>query len=167
MTDASVAVIITESTARNLWRDQDPVGQRLLLAVSRDREVALEIVGVARDAQVAVVGRVAPYYLYLPAAPRIALSLKLLVQSRTRSGDVLAMILRRTMRPVVVGAVIGLAGAISLSRVLSSVLFGVSPFDPLGIGVAALFVLSVAFAAVFLPGRSATRRQPLAALHYE
>jgi putative ABC transport system permease protein len=250
MTDASVAVIITESTARNLWRDQDPVGQRLLLAVSRDREVALEIVGVARDAQVAVVGRVAPYYLYLPAAPRIALSLKLLVQSRTdfastaaairaaaqrldpglavqvspleanldywrnlsatltglgaslgllalilgavgiygvvayfvgrrtreiairvalgaRSGDVLAMILRRTMRPVVVGAVIGLAGAISLSRVLSSVLFGVSPFDPLGIGVAALFVLSVAFAAVFLPGRSATRRQPLAALHCE
>ena len=77
------------------------------------------------------------------------------------------MILRRTMRPVVVGAVVGLAGAIAISRVLSSLLFGVSPFDPLGIGVAALFVLGVAFAAGFLPGRNATRRQPLAALHYE
>jgi putative ABC transport system permease protein len=80
---------------------------------------------------------------------------------------VLAMILRRTMRPVIVGAVVGLAGAVAVSRVLSGVLFGVSPFDPVGIGVAALFVLVVAFAAGFLPGRKATRQQPLAALHYE
>ena len=84
-----------------------------------------------------------------------------------RPGNVLAMILRRTMRPVVIGAVVGLAGAIGLSRVLSSVLFGVSPFDPIGIGAATLFVLAVAFAAGFLPGRSAVRQQPLAALHYE
>ena len=250
MTDSSVAAIVTESTARNLWPDQEPVGQRLLIAVSRDQDVALEIVGVARDAQVAVVGQVEPYYLYLPAAPRSAQLLQLLAKSRTdfastaaairaaaervdpglavqvkpleanldywrrlsgiltglgaslgllaltlgavgiygvvayfvgrrtreiairvalgaRSGDVLAMILRRTMRPVVVGAVIGLGGAVAVSRVLSSVLFGVSPFDPIGIGAAALFVLGVAFAAGFLPGRSATRQPPLTALHYE
>ena len=84
-----------------------------------------------------------------------------------RHGNVLAMILRRTMRPVIIGAAVGLLGAIAVSRVLSSVLFGVSPFDPLGIGVAALFVLGVAFAAGFLPGRSAVRQQPLAALHYD
>ena len=84
-----------------------------------------------------------------------------------RRGDVLALILRRTMRPVIVGAVVGLAGALGVSRVLSSVLFGVSPFDPLGISVAALFVLGVAFVAGLLPARTATRRQPLAALHYE
>jgi hypothetical protein len=250
MTDGSVATIVTESTARNLWPDQDPVGQRLLLAVGRDQDVTLEVVGMARDAQIAVVGQVEPYYLYLPAAPRSAQLLQLLVKSRTdfastaaairaaagrldaglavqvrpldsnldywrnlsatltglgaalgllalilgavgiygvvayfvgrrtreiairlalgaRPGNVLAMILRRTLQPVVVGAVVGLAGAIGLSRVLSSVLFGVSPFDPLGIGVAALFVLAVAFAAGFLPGRSAARRQPLAALHDE
>jgi predicted permease len=250
MTDGSVATIVTESTARNLWPDQDPVGQRLLLAVGRDQDVTLEVVGMARDAQIAVVGQVEPYYLYLPAAPRSAQLLQLLVKSRTdfastaaairaaagrldaglavqvrpldsnldywrnlsatltglgaalgllalilgavgiygvvayfvgrrtreiairlalgaRPGNVLAMILRRTLQPVVVGAVVGLAGAIGLSRVMSSVLFGVSPFDPLGIGVAALFVLAVAFAAGFLPGRSAARRQPLAALHDE
>ena len=84
-----------------------------------------------------------------------------------RPGDVLAMILRRTMRPVVVGAVVGLAGAIAVSRVLSSVLFGVSPFDPIGIGAAAFFVLGVALAAGVLPGRNAARQHPLAALHHE
>jgi ABC-type antimicrobial peptide transport system permease subunit len=71
------------------------------------------------------------------------------------------------MRPVVVGAVVGLVAAVAISRVLSGVLFGVSPFDPLGIGAAALFVLAVAFAAGFFPGRRASRQQPLAALHYE
>ncbi|HSC14071.1 MAG TPA: FtsX-like permease family protein, partial [Gammaproteobacteria bacterium] len=82
-------------------------------------------------------------------------------------GSLLAMILRRTMRPVVIGAVVGLAGAVAVSRVLSAVLFGVSPFDPIGIGAAAGFVLLVAFAAGALPGRRAVRQQPLAALHYE
>jgi ABC-type antimicrobial peptide transport system permease subunit len=77
------------------------------------------------------------------------------------------MVLRRTMRPVVIGAVVGLAGAVGVSRVLSSVLFGVSPFDPIGIGAAALFVLGVAFAAGFVPGRTAVRQHPSAALHYE
>jgi ABC-type antimicrobial peptide transport system permease subunit len=77
------------------------------------------------------------------------------------------MILQRTMRPVVIGAVVGLAGAVGVSNVLSSVLFGVSPFDPLGIGAAAVFVLCVAFCAGALPGRKAVRQPPLAALHYE
>jgi predicted permease len=250
LSDGSGTAIVTESTARNLWPSQDAIGQTLLMAVGRDQDVALEIVGVARDAQVVVVGEVEPYYLYLPAAPRGAQLLKLLVKSRSdfasttaairaaaarvdpglalqmspleanvdywrklsgtlaglaaslgllamtlgavgiygvvayfvgrrtreiairlalgaRPGNVLGMILRRTMRPVVIGAVVGLVGAVAVSRVLSAVLFGVSPFDPLGIGAAALFVLGVAFAAGFLPGRSAVRQQPLAALHYE
>jgi ABC-type antimicrobial peptide transport system permease subunit len=71
------------------------------------------------------------------------------------------------MRPVVIGAVVGLAGAIAVSRVLSSVLFGVSPFDAIGIGAAASFVLGIAFTAGVLPGRKAVRQHPLAALHYD
>jgi putative ABC transport system permease protein len=250
MADAPVTTIVTESTARNLWPDQQPIGQTLLMAVGPDQDVALEVVGVARDAQVAVMGQVEPYYLYLPASPRAARLLQLLVKSRTdfrstaaairavaerldsglavrvspleanvdywrnlsgtvtglaaglgflaltlgavgiygvvayfvgrrtreiairtalgaRPGDVLAMILKRTMRPVVIGAVVGLAGAVAVSTVLSSVLFGVSPFDPVGIGAAALFVLGVAFTAGVLPGRKAVRQHPLAALHHD
>jgi hypothetical protein len=54
----------------------------VFFATGPDSDVALEVVGVARDAQVAVVGQIEPYYLYLPAAPRVALVLKLLVRSR-------------------------------------------------------------------------------------
>ena len=59
-----------------------------------------------------------------------------------RARDVLGTILRQTMRPVVIGAVIGFAAAVALSRILSSVLFGVSPADPIGLGGAALLVLT-------------------------
>jgi ABC-type antimicrobial peptide transport system permease subunit len=84
-----------------------------------------------------------------------------------RPGVVLAMILKRTMRPVVVGAVVGLGGAVAASQVLASALFGVSPFDPVGIGAAALFVLAVALTAGLLPGRKAVREQPLAVLRHD
>jgi ABC-type antimicrobial peptide transport system permease subunit len=84
-----------------------------------------------------------------------------------RGGDVLRLVLERTMRPVVVGAALGIAAGVAVSNLLSSVLFGVSPFDPIGVGAAALFVLGVALLAGFLPGRRVLRAQPMAALHYE
>jgi ABC-type antimicrobial peptide transport system permease subunit len=83
------------------------------------------------------------------------------------SRDVLSVLLRRTMSPVAVGAVIGLAMAVALSRVLSSVLFGVSPVDALGLGGAALFVLVVAVAAGILAAQPALRSDPVLALREE
>ena len=77
------------------------------------------------------------------------------------------MVLRQTMRPVVVGAAIGVAAASAMSRVLSSVLFGVSPADPVGLGGAALLVLGVALAAGVMAARPATRADPTATLRYE
>ncbi|HEX5420718.1 MAG TPA: ADOP family duplicated permease, partial [Gammaproteobacteria bacterium] len=81
--------------------------------------------------------------------------------------DVLGMILRQTLRPVTVGAVIGIAAASALSHVLPSVLFGVSAADPIGLGGAALLVLGVAFAASFLAARPAARTDPSATLRSE
>jgi predicted permease len=83
------------------------------------------------------------------------------------SRDVLALILRRTMRPVVVGAIIGVALAAAATRLLTSVLFGVSPVDPIGLGGASLFVMAVALAAGVLAARPALRSDPLAALRHE
>ena len=77
------------------------------------------------------------------------------------------MIFRRTMRPVVIGAVVGIVAAGALSRVLSSVLFGVSPADPIGLGGAALLVLGVAIAAGVLAALPATRAHPTTTLRYE
>jgi putative ABC transport system permease protein len=81
--------------------------------------------------------------------------------------DVLGLVLRQTMRPVVVGAAIGVAGASAISSILSSVLFGVSPADPIGLGGAALFVLGVALAAGVLAARPATSADPTVTLRYE
>ena len=93
----------------------------------------------------------------------IGIRMALGAESRTSLG----MILRQTMRPVVVGAVIGFAAAAALSRILSSVLFGVSPADPIGLGGAALLVLGAALAAGILAARPATQSDPTVALRQE
>ncbi len=80
---------------------------------------------------------------------------------------VLGMVLRQTMRPVVVGAAIGVAAASAVSRILTGVLFGVSPADPVGLGGGALLVLVVALAAGVTAARPVTRADPTAALRCE
>ena len=80
---------------------------------------------------------------------------------------VLGMILRQTMRPVVIGAIFGVAGASFMSGILAGVLFGVSPADPVGIGGAALFVLGVALAAALVAARPAALADPTVVLRYE
>jgi predicted permease len=84
-----------------------------------------------------------------------------------RAANLYRLIFRRTMVPVVVGATIGIVGAFAFSGVLSSVLFGVSPLDPVGVGGAMLFVLGVTLAAGGWAARRATRVDPMAALRYE
>jgi ABC-type antimicrobial peptide transport system permease subunit len=81
--------------------------------------------------------------------------------------SVLALILKRTMWPVLIGGIAGAAGAAAVSRVLSSTLFGVSPLDPIGIGGAVVFVLGVAAASAVLAARPAMRSDPIVTLRYE
>jgi predicted permease len=80
---------------------------------------------------------------------------------------VLALILKRTMLPVFVGALIGIVITVAVSSALTSFLFGVSPTDPVGIGGAALFVAGVAVVAAVLAARPASRSAPLVALRDE
>ncbi len=81
--------------------------------------------------------------------------------------DVRGLILRQTMRPVAIGMVIGIATAAAVSRVLESVLFGISPFDPTAFIGAVLFLTIVSAAASLAPARRAMRVDPLATLRYE
>ena len=81
--------------------------------------------------------------------------------------SVVELMLKRTMQPVLVGAVIGVAAALGVSKLLSSVLFGVSPVDPVAVLGAALVVVGVAFAAGAMPARRAARVDPSRTLHYE
>jgi ABC-type antimicrobial peptide transport system permease subunit len=81
--------------------------------------------------------------------------------------DVLGLIVRQGMTLALIGAGIGLAGALALTRLMRSLLFGVSVTDPLTFaGLAALLAL-VAFSACYLPARRATKVEPIGALRQE
>ena len=248
--DPSRAVIITEATARQYWPGDDPIGRTLVMSQGENREVTLEIVGVAKDAQVSQVAATDSNYLYLPATPSAQRGLRLLVRSQLdfaalaaavrsvtreldaglvvhvnrleenlefwRAGsrvvaglsgslsllalvlasvgvygvvsyvvsrrrrevgirmtlgatarDVQSLFLRQTLRPVVIGAVIGIAAAAAASRILESVLFGISPYDPIAFIGAPFFLLTVAAAASILPTREALKVDPVVTLRYE
>jgi predicted permease len=80
---------------------------------------------------------------------------------------VLKMILRNGMALVVIGLTIGLAGALALTRLMTTLLFEVSPTDPLTFGAVALAVILATLLACYIPARRATKVDPLVALRYD
>jgi len=84
-----------------------------------------------------------------------------------RQRDVFRLVLRQGMRLVGIGLVIGLAAAVGVMRLLASILFGVTPTDPLTYASVTVFLLGVAAAASYLPARRAMRVDPMIALRYE
>jgi len=81
--------------------------------------------------------------------------------------DVLNLIIRNGMMLVILGVVLGLAGALALTRLMATLLFGVTPTDTLTIGVVSFVLIVVALLACFIPARRATKVDPLVALRYE
>ena len=245
-THDSPGVVVTESTARRLWPDEDPLGKTLRESSGREYSV----IGVARDAQVAHLGDTHTTYLYFPAGtpdnlrayvlvryagdfPATAKAIRNVVQSLDADlpvdvakledylevwrmpsrivaalsgalgalalllasigvygvvsysvsrcvheigirmalgadgGEIMNLVLRQAMRPVLVGGLVGVTGCAAVSRVLSSMLFGLSAHDPIAFLAVPLSLLVVALIASFIPARRAMRVDPMVALRYE
>ena len=81
--------------------------------------------------------------------------------------NVLGMVLESGARMALAGVAIGVVVALALTRLMSSLLFGVSAHDPLTYSLVALLLFVVALAACWIPARRATRVDPMVALRYE
>ena len=234
------------SDGAKLWPGEDPIGK--ILREGKDTD--LQIVGIARDAQVSHLGEKTKLYVYLPAGPKEQSQLHLMIRGgggfaavaagvrdaasgldpdvmvdvtrlednlevwrtparivaalagslgalglllasigvygvvsyavsrRTREigirmtlgadgRDVMNLMLRQSMRPVLIGGAIGIAGCAAVSWVLSSMLFGISARDPIAFLFVPAFLLGIALLASYVPARRATRVNPVVALRYE
>ena len=82
-------------------------------------------------------------------------------------GAIKRMIVANGLRPVVIGIAAGFALSLGVGRVLRSLLFGVTPSDPRTFALAAVVVATVGVLAAYLPGRRASRVNPITAIRYE
>ena len=82
-------------------------------------------------------------------------------------GDILRLVLGKSVRLIVCGTVVGLVVALAVSRVLRSLLFGVGPRDPVTFVLVTLLLAVVAVLATLIPARAASRVDPMEALRCE
>jgi len=84
-----------------------------------------------------------------------------------QTGNVLMLVLKRSMAGALIGVGLGLVGSLALTRFMTGLLFEVKPMDPVVLGTVALLLASVAFIACYLPARRAMKVDPMVALRYE
>jgi len=80
---------------------------------------------------------------------------------------VLRLVMGQGLRLVGIGAALGVAGGAAASQVMKSLLFGLSPFDPIAYAGVSVFLVAVASLAMYLPARRASLIEPMVALRYE
>ncbi|MGH9403923.1 MAG: FtsX-like permease family protein [Terriglobia bacterium] len=84
-----------------------------------------------------------------------------------QKNDILKLVVGQGVALALIGVAVGVAGALGLTRFLSSLLYGVSPSDPLTFASVAVILLAVALLACYLPARRAMKVDPMVALRHE
>lgn len=81
--------------------------------------------------------------------------------------QIMGLILGRGLRLSIAGAVVGTAGGLALTRYLKSLLYGVTPHDPITLAAGCALIVVVALGAAYVPARRAVRQDPIATLRAE
>jgi predicted permease len=84
-----------------------------------------------------------------------------------KPADVLAMIVRQGIMLTLIGVALGAVAALGVTRLISSMIYGVTPYDPVTFVAVAAILVIVAMAACYIPARRAMRVDPMVALRYE
>jgi putative ABC transport system permease protein len=96
---------------------------------------------------------------------RNEIGIRMALGAQTR--DVLKLTVGQGLKLVLIGIIIGLAGAFVLTRLMSTLLFGITPTDPPTFVTISIVLIAVACLASYIPARRATKVDPLQALRYE
>jgi putative ABC transport system permease protein len=85
----------------------------------------------------------------------------------SRAHEILALVIRQALLLSAIGMIVGLIGALVLTRTMRALLFDVTPADPISFAISLALLSGVAVLASYVPARRATKIDPLAALRYE
>jgi ABC-type lipoprotein release transport system permease subunit len=81
--------------------------------------------------------------------------------------DVLKLVISHGVKLIIIGVTVGLIGAYAVTRLITSLLYGVSATDPVTFGFVSITLILIALFACYIPARRATKVDPLVALRYE
>jgi len=249
--DSPFVVILSNSTAKKLFPNEDPIGHQMLFGTDNGNGLQAEVVGVVGDVRSQQLAKANDVEFYRPWPQRSNSFLNLLVRTATKpeatagivraalnridkglpivqpntldtivtqslgqervtmtllgvfagialllavvgiygavaymveqrtgeigvrmalgahTSDVLDLVVRQGMTPVILGLIIGLAGTFAVGRLIAAQLYQISPHDPFLLGAAAIVLAVAALLACLIPARRATRVDPIQALRTE
>jgi predicted permease len=249
--DSPLVVILSNSTAKKLFPNENPIGRQILFGTDNGNGLPAEVIGVVGDVRSQELSKSNDVEFYRPWPQRSAPFLNILVRSATKpeatagivrsvlkkidnglpilqpntldaivsqslgqqrltmtllgvfagialllavvgiygavaytveqrtgeigvrmalgaqASDVLRLVVRQGMNPVILGLIIGLAGTFAVGRLLAAQLYQLSPHDPFLLGAAAIVLAVAALLACLIPARRATRVDPIQALRTE
>ena len=249
--DQPLVVILSNSTAKKLFPNENPIGHQMLFGTDNGNGLSAEVVGVAGDVRSRQLAKAPDVEFYRPWPQRSTPFLNVLVRSATkpeatagivraalskidnglpilqpstldaivtqslgqerltmtllgvfagialllavvgiygavaytveqrtgeigvrmalgaRTSDVLDLVVRQGMTPVILGLIIGLAGTFAVGRLLAAQLYQISPYNPFLLGATAIVLVLAALLACLIPARRATLVDPIQALRTE
>jgi putative ABC transport system permease protein len=162
---ASVRTLTLQIDSQAMIENTAPMNQLVATSLSRPRLLAV-LLGLFASVAI-VLAAIGIYGVMAYAVTQRTREIGIRVALGARTVRVLGLVIGQSAVIVLVGVILGVAGALSVTRYLRELLFGLSPFDPATfIGVTVLFAL-IAMIAAFVPSWRATRVDPLVALRFE